>query len=101
MFRSQSPTVAVSKWCAMGCLCLGAPSWHWTPRWCLPHGEPRGRSAVEDGAALSSARRRKARTYPELCGPHSRARLVVLATETGRRWSEEAHSFLSQSAKAE
>ena len=63
------------------------------------NGEPRGRSAVEDGAALSSARRRKARTYPELCGPHSRARLVVLAAETGGRWSEEAHRFLSQLAK--
>ena len=62
------------------------------------NGEPRGRSAVEDGAALSSARRRKARTYPELCGPHSRACLVVLAAETGGRWSEEAHSFLSQLA---
>ena len=49
---------------------------------------PKGRSAVEDGAALSSARRRKNRTYPELCGPHNRARLVVLAAETGGRWSE-------------
>ena len=36
MFRSQSPTVAAWKWCAMGCLCSGAPSWRWTPRWCLP-----------------------------------------------------------------
>ena len=64
------------------------------------NGEVRGRSAVEDGAALSSARRCKVRTYPELCGPHSRVRLVVLAAETGGRWSEEAQSFLSQLAKA-
>ena len=59
---------------------------------------PTRRSAVEDGAALSSARRRKARTFPELCGPHSH--LVVLAAETGGHWSEEAHSFLSQLANA-
>ena len=30
----------------------------------------------------------------------ARARLVVIAVEVGGRWSEEAHSFLSQLAEA-
>ena len=38
--------------------------------------------------------------YPELVGPHRRARLVVLAGEVGGRWSEETRSFISQLAKA-
>ena len=53
-----------------------------------------------DGAALTAARRRKERTYPELVGPRGRARLVVLAGEVGGRWSAETMSFLSQLAKA-
>ena len=43
-----------------------------------------------DGAALGQARRRKELRYPELTGEHGRARLVVLACETGGRWSDEA-----------
>ena len=42
------------------------------------NGEPRGRSAVEDGAVLSSALTEGS----HLPGPHSRARLVVLAADT-------------------
>ena len=36
-----------------------------------------------DGAALVVARRRKERAYPELVGPRSRAKLVLLAGEVG------------------
>ena len=50
-----------------------------------------------DGVALT---RRRQRAYPELVGPHRRARLVVLAGEVGGRWSEETRSFISQLAKA-
>ena len=40
-----------------------------------------------DGVALEAARKRKARTYPELVGVHQRARLVVIALEVRGRWS--------------
>ena len=57
-------------------------------------GTPRRGAATRDGVALLEARRRKARTYPELTGQGGRARLVVLAGETGGRWSNETASFL-------
>ena len=63
-------------------------------------GTPHARCAGEDGAALLRARRRKERAYPELSGEHGRARLVVLASEVGGRWSAETQSFLRQLAKA-
>ena len=63
-------------------------------------GSPHPRAANEDGAVLAAARRLKERTYPELVGPHRRARLVVLAGEIGGRWSEETRRFLSLLAKA-
>ena len=47
-----------------------------------------------DGAALVVARRRKERAYPELVGPRSRAKLVVLAGEVGGRWSCRDGDFL-------
>ena len=53
-----------------------------------------------DGAALDEARRRKERTYSELCERHSRARLVVLAAEVVGRGSDEAADFLKQLAEA-
>ena len=53
-----------------------------------------------DGVALFAARRKKERTYPELIGPHARARLVVSAGEVGGRWSDETLSFLCQLARA-
>ena len=37
---------------------------------------------------------------PELSGEHGRARLVVLGTEVGGRWSKEAATFLSSLATA-
>ena len=46
-------------------------------------GSPHPRAADVDGAVLATARRLKERTYPELSGPRSRARLVVLAGEIG------------------
>ena len=48
-------------------------------------GLPRTGAAARDGVALTTARLRKQRTYPELSGRHRRCRLVVLATETGGR----------------
>ena len=56
-------------------------------------GRPRPQCARVDEAALSEARRRKQRTYPELSGTQGRARLVVLAAEVGGRWSDEARAF--------
>ena len=57
-------------------------------------------AAQRDGVALQAAKRKKAATYPELVGPHSRAKLVVLAVEVGGRWSGETRGFLSQLARA-
>ena len=47
------------------------------------------------GVVAQAARRRKERTYPEIVGPRSRARLVVLAVEVGGRWSSETGSFVA------
>ena len=63
-------------------------------------GSARRGAAHRDGAALVTARRKKERTYPELIGPHARARLVVFAGEVGGRWSDETRSFLCQLARA-
>ena len=55
----------------------------------------------EPHVALEEARRRKETTYPELVGEGGRARLVVLAAETGGgRWSDETAHFLRSLAKA-
>ena len=62
-------------------------------------GLPRTGAAARDGVALTTARLRKQRTYPELSGRHRRCRLVVLATETGGRWSSETRSFLRALAR--
>ena len=58
-------------------------------------------AAEADGVVLSRERRRKEQRYPELVGPGSRARLVVLAVEeVGGRWSAETRTFVAQLAKA-
>ena len=44
-------------------------------------GTARVGAANRDGVALLAARRRKEATYPELVGPRSRCRLVVLGGE--------------------
>ena len=69
---------------------------------CAMHcdGTPHDGAPNRDGVVLEAARRRKERRYPELVGPRSRARLVVLAVEVGGRWSAETNSFLAQLAKA-
>ena len=63
-------------------------------------GSPHNGAADVDGVVLQAARRHKERTCPELVGPRTRARLVVLAVEVGGRWSSETRSFLAQLAKA-
>ena len=63
-------------------------------------GRPRRRAAELDGVALQAAERKKVTTYPELVGPRSRAKLIVLAVEVGGRWSEQTRVFLSQLARA-
>ena len=55
--------------------------------------EPRRRCPAEDGAALTFARRRKERTYPELTGGRGRAKFVV-GEETGFRFTEVTQTFL-------
>ena len=62
-------------------------------------GSARPHAADVDGVALSPRRRRKELTDPELEGPRSMARLVVLAGEVGGRWSAETMSFLGLLAK--
>ena len=56
-------------------------------------------AAARDGVALTTARLRKQRTFPELSGRHRRCRLVVFATETGGRWSSETRGFLRALAR--
>ena len=62
-------------------------------------GEPQPGAAEVDGAVLFQARRDKERTYPELVNGR-RCRLVVVAIETGGRWSKEAADFFWQLAQA-
>ena len=69
---------------------------------CAMHcdGTPHDGAANRTAWFLEAARRRKERRYPELVGPRSRARLVVLAVKVGGRWSPETRSYLAQLAKA-
>ena len=60
---------------------------------------PLHRAVSRPGLALEQARRRKEATYPQLVGDEGRARLVVLAAETGGRWSIETAQFLRGLAK--
>ena len=53
---------------------------------------------LEDGAILLQARVDKENKYPELL--NGRCRLVVVALETGGRWSNEAVDFIWQLAQA-
>ena len=62
--------------------------------------ETKGRDNQKSPCLLDQARRTKELRCPELSGDQGRARLVVLACETGGRWSEEAHDFLRQLARA-
>ena len=101
--QGPEQTTADWKWSPTVCLCSTGHSLPWTPRWVSTvraDGAPRRQCAERDGAALDQARRTKKRTYPELTGEQGRARLVVLACETGGRWSEEAQSFMRHLARA-
>ena len=61
-------------------------------------GQPRRRAGQYAGTALTEARRRKERTYPELMRSR-RCRLIVLGIERGGRWSEEAARFVKLLAR--
>ena len=61
-------------------------------------GEAQPGAAEEDGAILLQARVDKENKYPELL--NGRCRLVVVALETGGRWSNEAVDFSWQLAQA-
>ena len=63
-------------------------------------GGPRHGAEQNNGAALRAAATRTARTYPELAAPGGRPRLVVLAVETGGRWSNETWHLLRLLATA-
>ena len=56
-------------------------------------GSARPHAADVDGVALSPRRRRKELTYPELVGPRSMARLVVLAGEVDGGQPRPCHSW--------
>ena len=73
--------------CAVRCSALGCS------------GEPQQGAADIDGTILLQARRDKETTYPELVASN-RCRLVVVALETGGRWSEEASDIFRQLAFA-
>ena len=68
-------------------------------RWQRAKDQVEVRSKMEGTDTLAAARRRRELRYPELAGDHGRARLVVLASEVGGRWSEESRNFLRQLAK--
>ena len=67
---------------------LEDPSSQWTSHCAVRCGEPQLGAADIDGATLTQARGNKEATYPELVASN-RCRLVVVALETGGRWSEE------------
>ena len=62
-------------------------------------GHPQPRAAWQDAAAAEDARGDKERAYPELLSG-SRCRLIVLAVETGGRFSAETAESLRQLAGA-
>ena len=63
------------------------------------NGEAHPNAAAEDGAICSRARADKERKYAELLAG-DRCRLVVVALETGGRWSNEAIQFIDDLAAA-
>ena len=62
-------------------------------------GGARKNASHTDGAVLAAARRENERKYHELL-VSERCRLVVVAMETGGRWSKEATDFISSLAEA-
>ena len=81
-------------------LCTLVPNWQWTS----PFGAPllrtvqrRPGAARMDGAVCTRAREDKERKHSELLRA-DRCRLVVVALETGGRWSEESLQFVESLA---
>ena len=62
-------------------------------------GLPQVGAATRDGAVAERARLDKEAAYPELVAS-SRCKLVVVAVETGGRWSQEAVGFVEALAYA-
>ena len=62
-------------------------------------GDPSGQADWKDGAVAEAARADKESTYPEFSHGH-RCQLVVLAVETGGRFSRETCDFLRDLAWA-
>ena len=58
-------------------------------------GQPKPHAATDDGAVARDARRDREAAYPELVGS-KRCALVVVALETGGRFSAEAFDFLRE-----
>ena len=58
-------------------------------------GTVRAGTATTNGKSLDVARSQKERRYPGLSGENGRARLVVIGTEVGGRWSVGAATFQS------
>ena len=61
-------------------------------------GEPIARAAAEDGVALQRAVERKRRTYGELVASPL-GRLLVLGSEVGGRWSDDAQYLVAVLAR--
>ena len=82
------------KWSLMVCLSSTEPSWPSTRPWSVPSEqmEPHG-DIVPPETELLSTRHAAPRSADTLS-------LIVLACETGGRWSEEAHDFLRHLARA-
>ena len=74
-------------------------SWRSTPPWCR-RCEQMGLLAQAAMSMMAQPFVRPEETHPEFTGEVGRARLVVLATEVGGRWSEETQMFLRLLAKA-
>ena len=89
--HGREQITAVWKWSPTVCLSSTAHSLPWTQRWSAQCEltEPPGGS-VQNGT----------KPYPELTGEQGRAGVVVLACVMGRRWFEEAQSFLRHLARA-
>ena len=84
------------------CRASRAPSWQLTltlQSALSASGEAQPGAAEEDGAVLAQGRQDKEPTYPELLTSR-RCRLVVVAIETGGRWTDEVEDFLWQLALA-
>ena len=66
---------------------------------CTIRGQPRPKTDWKDGAVAEDARSSKEKVYPELA-ESARCKLVVLAVETGGRFSKETADFVQTLADA-